>query len=192
MRRDSADWPLVGFILMIDEFRPDNGATRFVPGSHRWAGLRNMISPMCTRTIPSRCWHVARRAHCWSSTVRHGMVTRRTDPMSLDARCRARSFRAPDALPRTFGPACSGTHPRDSPHWQGRFSRSEARQPFWRPISPPVRDAVVGEQSHPQWHDCFPRAVARIAGCDITPLDWNRERADPGVHERCGGAPGHH
>ena len=39
VRCDSADWPLVGFILMIDEFRPDNGATRFVPGSHRWAWL---------------------------------------------------------------------------------------------------------------------------------------------------------
>jgi hypothetical protein len=36
--RDSADWPLLGFILMVDEFRPDNGATRFVPGSHRWTG----------------------------------------------------------------------------------------------------------------------------------------------------------
>ena len=34
--RGSADWPLVGFILMVDEFRPDNGATRFVPGSHLW------------------------------------------------------------------------------------------------------------------------------------------------------------
>ena len=33
--RESADWPLVGFIFMIDEFRSDNGATRFVPGSHR-------------------------------------------------------------------------------------------------------------------------------------------------------------
>jgi hypothetical protein len=38
VRRDSADWPLLGFILMIDDFRPDNGATRFVPGSHRWPG----------------------------------------------------------------------------------------------------------------------------------------------------------
>jgi hypothetical protein len=38
VRRDSADSPLLGFILMVDEFRPDNGATRFVPGSHRWSG----------------------------------------------------------------------------------------------------------------------------------------------------------
>ena len=28
--------PMVGFILMVDEFRTDNGATRFVPGSHQW------------------------------------------------------------------------------------------------------------------------------------------------------------
>jgi ectoine hydroxylase-related dioxygenase (phytanoyl-CoA dioxygenase family) len=35
--RGSADWPLLGFILMVDEFRPNNGATRFVPGSHRWS-----------------------------------------------------------------------------------------------------------------------------------------------------------
>ena len=38
VRRDSADWPLLGFILMIDAFRPDNGATRFVPGSHAGPG----------------------------------------------------------------------------------------------------------------------------------------------------------
>jgi hypothetical protein len=34
--RGSADWPLVGFIFMVDDFRSDNGATRFIPGSHRW------------------------------------------------------------------------------------------------------------------------------------------------------------
>jgi Phytanoyl-CoA dioxygenase (PhyH) len=35
-RREGAGWPMVGFILMVDEFRTDNGATRFVPGSHKW------------------------------------------------------------------------------------------------------------------------------------------------------------
>jgi len=43
VRRDSADWPLLGFILMVDEFRSDNGATRFVPGTHRWAGVPEAV-----------------------------------------------------------------------------------------------------------------------------------------------------
>lgn len=34
--RDDPARPMVGFILMVDPFRPDNGATRLVPGSHRW------------------------------------------------------------------------------------------------------------------------------------------------------------
>ena len=45
VRRDSADWPLLGFILMIDDFRPDNGATRFVPGSHRWSSSPEETMP---------------------------------------------------------------------------------------------------------------------------------------------------
>jgi ectoine hydroxylase-related dioxygenase (phytanoyl-CoA dioxygenase family) len=30
---DAKGWPMVGFIFMIDEFRPNNGATCFAPGS---------------------------------------------------------------------------------------------------------------------------------------------------------------
>ena len=37
--RGSEDGPLLGFILMIDSFREENGATRFVPMSHKWIGL---------------------------------------------------------------------------------------------------------------------------------------------------------
>lgn len=43
LRRDDPARPMVGFILMVDAFRPDNGATRFVPGSHRWAGLPEAV-----------------------------------------------------------------------------------------------------------------------------------------------------
>lgn len=35
-QRDADGWPMVGFIFMVDEFRRDNGATCFVPGSHQW------------------------------------------------------------------------------------------------------------------------------------------------------------
>lgn len=38
-RREGDGWPMVGFILMVDEFRTDNGATRFVPGSHKWPSI---------------------------------------------------------------------------------------------------------------------------------------------------------
>jgi hypothetical protein len=37
--RDSHGWTMVGFIFMVDEFRNDNGATRFVPGSHLWSAV---------------------------------------------------------------------------------------------------------------------------------------------------------
>ena len=45
VRRSSADWPLLGFILIVDDFRHDNGANRFVPGSHRWADTPEETRP---------------------------------------------------------------------------------------------------------------------------------------------------
>jgi hypothetical protein len=36
MPRDSPDAPMVGFILMIDDFETDNGATQFIPTSQNW------------------------------------------------------------------------------------------------------------------------------------------------------------
>jgi ectoine hydroxylase-related dioxygenase (phytanoyl-CoA dioxygenase family) len=37
--RTSDAWPMLGLILMVDEFHVDNGATRFIPGSHQRADL---------------------------------------------------------------------------------------------------------------------------------------------------------
>ena len=34
VKRGADGWPLVGFIVTVDEFDAENGATRFVPGSH--------------------------------------------------------------------------------------------------------------------------------------------------------------
>ncbi len=36
-KSDGDGWPMVGFIIMVDDFRIENGATRFVPGSHLWS-----------------------------------------------------------------------------------------------------------------------------------------------------------
>ena len=34
---DRKGWPMIGFIVMVDDFKTDNGATRFLPRSHKWS-----------------------------------------------------------------------------------------------------------------------------------------------------------
>lgn len=41
--RASDAWPMLGMILMVDAFRSDNGATRFVPGSHHWSDVPEQV-----------------------------------------------------------------------------------------------------------------------------------------------------
>ena len=42
-KRDAEEWPMIGFIFMVDEFRRDNGATRFLPGCHRWSTIPEVV-----------------------------------------------------------------------------------------------------------------------------------------------------
>ena len=51
-------FPMAGFILMVDDFRNDNGATRFVPGSHKWTTVPNDLPAECledyeNQTVPA-------------------------------------------------------------------------------------------------------------------------------------------
>jgi hypothetical protein len=47
--KDAEGWPMLGFIFMIDEFRLDNGATCFVPGSQGSPALPESqeLAPAC-------------------------------------------------------------------------------------------------------------------------------------------------
>jgi hypothetical protein len=60
--RGSEDAPLVGFILMIDSFREENGATRFVP--HRTTGVIFRLIDCLTleRNTPAKSWRVENAA----------------------------------------------------------------------------------------------------------------------------------
>jgi Phytanoyl-CoA dioxygenase (PhyH) len=47
---DTEGWPMVGFIFMVDEFRPNNGATCFAPGSQgaeTLPAISNLLVPAC-------------------------------------------------------------------------------------------------------------------------------------------------
>lgn len=75
--RQSAEWPLAGFILMVDDFRPDNGATRFVPGSHRWSRAPWDSMTDVAAEHDEQVLACGSAGPCWSSTGRPGMATRR-------------------------------------------------------------------------------------------------------------------
>jgi hypothetical protein len=47
--RDVQGWPMVGFILMIDDFTPENGATCFIPGS------QGMEAPPASSNLVPAC-----------------------------------------------------------------------------------------------------------------------------------------
>ncbi|HEV7644871.1 MAG TPA: phytanoyl-CoA dioxygenase family protein [Pyrinomonadaceae bacterium] len=45
---DAEGWPMVGFIIMVDGFNGDNGATRFISGSHKFSEVPAEPAVDCT------------------------------------------------------------------------------------------------------------------------------------------------
>jgi hypothetical protein len=130
VRCDSTDWPLLGFILMIDEFRPDNGATRFVPGSHRWPGTPEETISDPRAQYDGQVLACGHRAHCSCSTGPHGMVTPQTLLAGRADRSRARSFRGRGVPGPTSRPVCTPRRARDLGSSRGMCSRFDGSS--WR------------------------------------------------------------
>jgi len=66
-KRAEDGWPMIGFILMVDEFREENGATRFVPGSHKWTSNSD-------KNAPAECDDAAACAPAGSVIIYNGSV----------------------------------------------------------------------------------------------------------------------
>jgi ectoine hydroxylase-related dioxygenase (phytanoyl-CoA dioxygenase family) len=69
---DAQGWPMVGFIWMIDDFTPENGATCFLPGS------QGMDPAPATSTVASACGP-AGSVIVFNGAVWHGHGANRTD-----------------------------------------------------------------------------------------------------------------
>ena len=82
-RWEKDGWPMVGFIIMVDEFRSDNGATRFVPGSHLWPQVPSdvMQDPTADHDGQISVCGPAGSVVIYNGSVWHGHAANRTaDP----------------------------------------------------------------------------------------------------------------
>lgn len=80
-RQDEDGWPMVGFIFMVDDFRMDNGATRFVPGSHKWPTIPSevMEDPASGHERQAAACGAAGSVILYNGSVWHGHTANRSD-----------------------------------------------------------------------------------------------------------------
>jgi hypothetical protein len=103
--QDSDAFPMVGFILMVDEFRPDNGATRFVPGSHARTESPENCLPDFRGISILKCSRADQPARSRSSTLPYGTAIQTICLTILDVLFKATLFRVVRVRVRTFLPA---------------------------------------------------------------------------------------
>jgi hypothetical protein len=79
-RANKGGWPMLGFIFMIDDFRSDNGATRFVADSHQWAHVPGEIMTDTTSDHDSQviACGAAGSLILYNGSIWHGHTANRT------------------------------------------------------------------------------------------------------------------
>lgn len=102
---DACGWPMVGFIFMVDEFRRENGATRFLPGSQGMTEASGTLDDSVSACGPAgsmiiyngSVWH-EHGPNLTDAPRRciQGAFIRRTEKAALDWRSRMR----PETLSR--------------------------------------------------------------------------------------------
>jgi hypothetical protein len=95
LARDGDALALLGFVWMVDEFRADNGATRFVPGSHRGRSAAEVLAlgPPGTLVVHDGAVQHGFSANRSTAPRRslQGAFIRRTLPQGVDQRSRLRA-----------------------------------------------------------------------------------------------------
>jgi len=78
--RDADGWPMVGFVFMVDEFRRDNRATRFIPGSHMWPAVPDDLvnDPAADYEGEALACGPAGSVIIYNGSVRHGHSANRS------------------------------------------------------------------------------------------------------------------
>jgi hypothetical protein len=79
-KADADGWPMVGFIIMMDDFRRDNGATRFMPGSHKRTAIPSevMIDPASDHEGQVVACGAAGSVILYNGSVWHGHTANRS------------------------------------------------------------------------------------------------------------------
>jgi ectoine hydroxylase-related dioxygenase (phytanoyl-CoA dioxygenase family) len=81
VKREGDGWPLVSFIIMVDEFDAKNGATRFVPGSHLLRREPNDLMKDATDTYDGEVLAYGRAGSIiiFNGSVWHGHTANRSN-----------------------------------------------------------------------------------------------------------------
>ena len=88
---DPGDYQVCNSIWMLDAFTEENGATRVVPGSHRWGRVPKEAMADPPTTIPTKCCCLARRVRARYSILTFGTAGRPITRTGRAAPCTALS-----------------------------------------------------------------------------------------------------